>query len=201
MQIAVLADDESWKELGFEESENIIRVKNNSCYSDENISGFIQLTAFNDKENIPMGVNKPYLINDVLLSSLQFGNTSVIPFNGWKGFIAKGHWEMSGTLSDEANQILRQLNKTALIVPAICGFISPRVISMIINEAWFALEEEVSSKEDIDTAMKLGTNYPYGPFEWGNLVGIKHIYALLKKLEQTNPLYKPASLLTKQVQF
>ena len=49
--------------------------------------------------------------------------------------------------------------------PDIPGFISARVVSMIINEAYFALEEEVSSKEEIDTAMKLGTNYPYGPFD------------------------------------
>lgn len=201
MQIAILADDESWKELGIEESESITRVKNNSCYTDDGISGFIQLTAFNEKGNIPEAGTKPYFINDVLLSSTYFGNSSIIPFNGWKGFIAKAHWEMAGTLTIEANQMLLHINKKPLLVPAICGFISPRVISMIINEAWFALEEKVSSKEDIDIAMKLGTNYPYGPFEWGNLIGLTHIYTLLKKLEQINPLYKPSPLLTKQVLF
>lgn len=47
-----------------------------------------------------------------------------------------------------------------------CGFIFPRTIVQIINEAHFALEEEVASKEDIDRAMKYGVNYPKGPFEW-----------------------------------
>ncbi len=47
-----------------------------------------------------------------------------------------------------------------------CGFIFPRTIVQIINEAHFALEEGVASKEDINRAMKFGVNYPKGPFEW-----------------------------------
>ena len=47
-----------------------------------------------------------------------------------------------------------------------CGFIFPRTIVQIINEAYFALEEKVASQEDINRAMKFGVNYPKGPFEW-----------------------------------
>jgi 3-hydroxybutyryl-CoA dehydrogenase len=47
-----------------------------------------------------------------------------------------------------------------------CGFIFPRTIVQIINEAHFALAEKVASREDIDRAMKFGVNYPKGPFEW-----------------------------------
>jgi 3-hydroxybutyryl-CoA dehydrogenase len=47
-----------------------------------------------------------------------------------------------------------------------CGFIFPRTIVQIINEAFFALEEKVADKEDINRAMKFGVNYPKGPFEW-----------------------------------
>lgn len=47
-----------------------------------------------------------------------------------------------------------------------CGFIFPRTIVQIINEAHYALEDEVASKEDINRAMKFGVNYPKGPFEW-----------------------------------
>lgn len=46
------------------------------------------------------------------------------------------------------------------------GFVFPRTIVQIINEAYFALSEEVASKEDINRAMKFGVNYPKGPFEW-----------------------------------
>lgn len=47
-----------------------------------------------------------------------------------------------------------------------CGFVFPRTIVQIINEAHFALEESVASREDINRAMKFGVNYPKGPFEW-----------------------------------
>src|SRR5690554_3596796 len=47
-----------------------------------------------------------------------------------------------------------------------CGFIFPRTISQIINEAYYALEEGIATKEDINRAMKFGVNYPKGPFEW-----------------------------------
>lgn len=49
-----------------------------------------------------------------------------------------------------------------------CGFVFPRTIVQIINEAHFALEDSVASKTDIDRAMKYGVNYPKGPFEWSN---------------------------------
>ncbi len=47
-----------------------------------------------------------------------------------------------------------------------CGFIFPRTIAQIINEAHFALEEGVAGREDINRAMRFGVNYPKGPFEW-----------------------------------
>ncbi len=49
-----------------------------------------------------------------------------------------------------------------------CGFVFPRTIVQIINEAHYALEENVASKKDIDRAMKFGVNYPKGPFEWAS---------------------------------
>jgi 3-hydroxybutyryl-CoA dehydrogenase len=54
------------------------------------------------------------------------------------------------------------------------------------------LEEGVSTKEEINTAMKLGTNYPFGPFEWGEQIGISEVKALLEKLTTVNARYQPA---------
>jgi 3-hydroxybutyryl-CoA dehydrogenase len=59
------------------------------------------------------------------------------------------------------------------------------------------LNEKVSTKEEIDVAMKLGTNYPYGPFEWSEKIGLKNIYELLFTLSRTSPRYEPAGLLKK----
>jgi len=66
---------------------------------------------------------------------------------------------------------------------------------MIVNEAYFALEDKVSTPTEIDTAMKLGTNYPYGPFEWSEKIGLKNIYLLLQKLSKQDSRYTPCNLL------
>ncbi len=65
-----------------------------------------------------------------------------------------------------------------------CGFVFPRTISQIINEAYFALQEGVASREDIDRAMKFGVNYPKGPFEWalGREVYVRTLLGELFKL-------------------
>ena len=73
------------------------------------------------------------------------------------------------------------------------------MISLIVNEAYLAFEEGVSSREDIDIAMKLGTNYPYGPFEWGKRIGLKEIYDLLNTLSQTDVSYVPSRKLFSEI--
>ncbi len=60
------------------------------------------------------------------------------------------------------------------------GLVTPRIICMIINEAFYTVEEGTANRTDIDLAMKLGTNYPYGPFEWCDRIGIKNVVDLLK---------------------
>jgi 3-hydroxybutyryl-CoA dehydrogenase len=102
------------------------------------------------------------------------------------------------SIRQRAEEILERVNKRAEWLPDKPGMVAPRVVSMIINEAWFALEEQVSSREDIDTAMLLGTNYPYGPFTWGDKIGLKKIVTLLQTLEKEDPRYSVASLLLKE---
>jgi 3-hydroxybutyryl-CoA dehydrogenase len=47
--------------------------------------------------------------------------------------------------------------------------------------------------------MKLGTNYPHGPFEWAEMIGTENILALLQKLNVTDSRYRPCELLVKEV--
>lgn len=72
------------------------------------------------------------------------------------------------------------------------GFIYPRTISMLINEAYYSLEDKLAEKEDMDTAMKFGVNYPMGLFEWSELVGARPIAMLLEDLYQVTkePRYR-----------
>jgi 3-hydroxybutyryl-CoA dehydrogenase len=64
------------------------------------------------------------------------------------------------------------------------GMVTPRVICMIINEAYRTLEEAIASPEDIDLAMKLGTNYPWGPFEWADRIGPGNVVSVLKEAQK-----------------
>jgi 3-hydroxybutyryl-CoA dehydrogenase len=76
--------------------------------------------------------------------------------------------------------------------------VTPRITAMIINEAWFTFGDGISSKEEIDIAMKLGTNYPFGPFEWGEKIGIKDVVHLLTELKRTGERYVIAPALLKE---
>ena len=150
---------------------------------------------------------KSYLSKTVFVSAVnktlaEIGQP-VIRINGWPGFLKRSIAEVAcagETGKDAAENVLNCLNKKAEWVPDIKGFVSPRVISMIINEAFFALEENVSTKEEIDTAMKLGTNYPYGPFEWAKKIGLKKITALLFELSVVEKRYGPSTLLLKEAE-
>lgn len=141
-------------------------------------------------------ITKPVFINSVS-ETLSENNLpkNIIRMNGWPGFLEKQTWEIAGDLSTGAKNILSLLGKDFILLQDDAGFISPRVLAMIINEAFYAKGEDVSSEENIDIAMKLGTNYPYGPFEWSKKIGLKNIFSLLKKLSQTDSRYLPAPAL------
>lgn len=124
-----------------------------------------------------------------------------IRINGWTGFLEKEKIEMTiGNPADleKSEQIIGALNRKAEWVMDQIGFIAPKVIATIINEAYYALQEGVSDKKQIDTAMKLGTNYPLGPFAWAEKIGIKKIHQLLNKLAEEEVRYGPAHLLTEE---
>jgi len=61
-----------------------------------------------------------------------------------------------------------------------------RLFAQIVNEAAYAMEEDIASTEDMDTAMKLGFNWPVGPLDFADLIGPPGAVELLQDLEQTN---------------
>ena len=134
---------------------------------------------------------------EVTLSELPAG---FIRLNGWNSFLKRPVAEMAGNGENKiiAEKIISCFNKTTEWVADVPGFLTARVISTIINEAYFTLAEKVSTKDEIDTAMKLGTNYPFGPFEWSEKIGLKNIYGLLMLLSKTNSRYTPSDLLQKE---
>ena len=136
---------------------------------------------------------KPVFINSMWETLAEnHHNQNVLRINAWPGFIETNMWEIAGEVSFEASKILQRLNKKFIAVPDEPGFVTARIIAMIINEAYFAKDEEVSTEAAIDIAMKLGTNYPFGPFEWCNKIGVHKVLALLQKLSLTDQRFLPS---------
>ena len=197
MTIAVFASDEQWEEIkAISSAIDFIRLKKVNNREQGTAAYFIldKINEFDfNTENAPVFINA---VSSTLASLGTPANT--IRINAWKGFLKNDTWETTGIITKNAAAVLSALNKNIISVPDEPGFISARIIAMIINEAYFALGEKVSSKKEIDTAMKLGTNYPYGPFEWGEMIGIKNIFSLLDILSRTDKRCIPAPLLTEE---
>jgi 3-hydroxybutyryl-CoA dehydrogenase len=65
------------------------------------------------------------------------------------------------------------------------GLVLGRILAQIVNEAHFALAQGVATPEDCDTAMRLGFNWPRGPFEWGGAIGLGRCVAILDALHRS----------------
>jgi 3-hydroxybutyryl-CoA dehydrogenase len=144
----------------------------------------------------------PLVVVNSVITPLEEIQPDFIRINGWKTFLSRPVMEAAcanETKKKGTEELFSSLGRKTEWVPDIPGFITPRIVACIINEAFLALEEKVSVEGEIDTAMKLGTNYPYGPFEWGQKIGLHAVYSLLEALSKKQKRYTPAGLLKKKI--
>jgi 3-hydroxybutyryl-CoA dehydrogenase len=87
----------------------------------------------------------------------------------------------------EAIGLFQALGKKVTVIGDVPGMIVARTVARIIDLAHDAVAKGVATEEDIDTAMRLGVNYPLGPFEWSRRLGRSWAYALLDDLHLRDP--------------
>jgi 3-hydroxybutyryl-CoA dehydrogenase len=207
MQIAVLTNEMLKKEMLEKDvppGVKFVWVARLHELLDEDADVYFDLLFEKDDERIrglASLLPKPVFINAVTHTLAEMGQP-FIRVNAWPGFMQRKIIEIAvknPEQHDIAASILFSLGWDFTIVPDEPGMITGRVISMLVNEAYFALGDGVSSKKEIDIAMKLGTNYPMGPFEWSERIGLANIYSLLSKLGETDRRYLVCDVITKEV--
>jgi 3-hydroxybutyryl-CoA dehydrogenase len=201
MNIFILADEQQKKEIltiPLSQRTSVTFAQEITGTNDlENYDTFFILSDHKDITFERFG-RKPVYVNQVIdtLSESGFPN-NVSRINAWPGFLERQLWEVASHQQEGHAEVYNLLNRKIIFVKDEPGFVSARVISMIVNEAFFAFGEKISSIEEIDEAMKLGTNYPSGPFEWAEKIGVENIYGLLEKLADKEERYLPAPALKK----
>ena len=102
---------------------------------------------------------------------------------------------------EETRGLSLALGKTPVVSKDRGGFIVNRILMPMLNEAAFALMEGLGSAEDIDTAMKLGTNQPMGPLQLADFIGLDTCLAILEVMHRLlgEDKYRPCPLIRQYV--
>jgi 3-hydroxybutyryl-CoA dehydrogenase len=196
MILAVLASDNQKREIAesvFFKQHEVVFSENNSLWAHHNADAYLDLGFEPTEEKISSLarlLSKPVMVNAVI-PTIDEIHPGFIRVNGWPGFL-KGKYLEAAAKEETKQKAINLFGDQLKFVNDIPGLFSPRIVAMIINEAFFTWEAGTATKEDIDIAMKLGTGYPYGPFEWALLIGEEKVAKLLIRLASENSIYELA---------
>lgn len=194
MRIAAIGTPNRIVELRKKISSNheIVEVKNNNFQSadmvfdlnfDDNSTNFQDYCFLTDIPVVVGAVKRT--LEQALHKYAAKVECTIIGMNTLPTFIDRPLVEMT-SLRDQDRPLMEQvadiLSWKISWVGSRVGMVTPRVVFMVINEAYYTLQEGTASMEDIDVGMKLGTAYPFGPFEWARKIGIKNVYEVLHAL-------------------
>lgn len=159
------------------------------------------LEVYLTESDLNVFINSP----KISLAELAFYQTEVAcnlyGFNGLPTFVERDILEVSSLKdNDGLKEVCERLGTDFEIVGDRVGMVTPRIICMIINEAFYTVQEGTATREDIDQGMKLGTNYPFGPFEWAEKIGLDNVYEILEAIyeDTKEERYKICPLLKRE---
>ena len=199
-------------------SDIVLTVVNKRDLSKANLNDFDIIFDLNFDDAPDSSVYSGFTGKAVFVSAAKLQLAGIAPlnhslligFNALPTFINRSLCEVS--LANKKDEIRLQETMTALgwaakLVDDRVGMVTPRLVYMIINEAYYTVQEGTASKSDIDLGMKLGTNYPLGPFEWCEKTGIRNVYEVLEAIYNDTrderykicPLLKTEYLKSKQI--
>jgi 3-hydroxybutyryl-CoA dehydrogenase len=166
-----------------------------------NISLAIELTNIDllgKKKNIErldktLAITAPILSSSITITATEqsswiSGKHRLVGIAAFPTLIQKPLVEVAPTIYspketlEVTKRFFQSIGKEIEIVQDRIGMVLPRMLCRIINEAAFAIIENIATPQDIDTALKLGVNFPLGPFEWAEQIGWKQVYAVLTAL-------------------
>jgi 3-hydroxybutyryl-CoA dehydrogenase len=81
-----------------------------------------------------------------------------------------------------AQDVFESIGRRVVLVENQPGLFLGRTVGSIVNEAVYVVQENIASPDDVDLAMRLGTNYPQGPIQWGKEIGGDRIVRILQRL-------------------
>jgi 3-hydroxybutyryl-CoA dehydrogenase len=194
MKILVIGEEESLRELKarFGDHHEYIRTESHleARKHFEDVSVIFDFIIEEDPSQFQVFADCriPVFFNTIKSTLNGLAGTSMqtcFGFNGLPSFVDRATLEAA--LLNKQNQreletICSQLGVSFEIVEDRPGMVTPRIVCMIINEAYRAVEEGTATPSDIDIAMKLGTNYPLGPIEWSKKIGLKNVVEVLESV-------------------
>jgi len=212
MRIAIVGSQDRVEELKqrVSSAHTMIEVKNNQFEGydlifdlsfDEDESHLHHYSKLTGAKVVVCAVNKT--VEAIIASSDIAVNCTLVGLNSLPTFINRSLAEMTSVKEEDKikfEQVFTELDWEIKWVESRVGMVTPRVVCMIINEAYYTVQEGTATKADIDTGMKLGTAYPKGPFEWAEAIGVQTVYNMLEAIyeDTKDERYKICPLLKQE---
>lgn len=180
--IDAFSGDSSTKRKVIEKAEGAVSAKT-LLASNPIFQSLTQLASFSKRPDKVIGLVFPFLPGKDNFAEMVIGH------------------ETSGETLQSLKTFLEKIGIQTIQSKDSAGFVLNRVLASMINEAAYVFMYRLANLEGIDQMMKLGANWPLGPFEFADEIGLDQVLNILRALEkELGPKYRPCPLLVRKVE-